>query len=267
MAGSDGKTAAAPTSSGSERGQAHRDARVDAAPKPFDPSRFDLLTFDCYGTLVDWEAGIVGAARSVCDAHGCSPSDAEVLAGFARWEHVVQGERFRRYREVLALTLVRMGESMGFRPTAREQAAFGASPGEWPAFSDTVEALERLAERFKLGIVSNVDDDLFAQTQAQRLRTKFDWVVTAEQVGSYKPAPRHFQEMAVRSGIPPERTLHVAQSLFHDIAPAASLGYATLWVNRRSRVSGGGATPPAMAQPSAEVPDMAAAAELLAAAP
>lgn len=233
----------------------------------FDPSRFDLLTFDCYGTLVDWEAGIVAAARSVCDAHGCAASDAEVLAAFARWEHVVQGERFRPYREVLARTLVRMGESMGFRPTAEEQAAFGASPGEWPAFPDTVEALGRLAERFKLGIVSNVDDDLFAQTQLRQLRTHFDWVVTAEQVGSYKPAPRHFGEMAARSGIPPRRTLHVAQSLFHDIAPAASLGYATLWVNRRSPVSGGGATPPAEARPSAEVPDMAAATELLTATP
>ena len=84
----------------------------------FDPSRFDLLTFDCYGTLVDWETGIVAAARSVCDAHGCAASDAEVLAAFASWEHVVQGERFRRYREVLARTLVRMGESMG-RTTRR----------------------------------------------------------------------------------------------------------------------------------------------------
>lgn len=231
---------------------------------PLDPNRFDLLTFDCYGTLVDWEGGIVAALRPVCDAHGCSPSDADLLAGFARFEHLVQqGGRFRRYREVLGDTLARIGESMGFRATAEEQAAFGASPGEWPAFPDTVDALRRLAKRYKLGIVSNVDDDLFAKTRREQLRTEFDWIVTAEQVGGYKPATGHFEEMAARSGIPPKRTLHIAQSLFHDIAPAASLGYATLWVNRRSRVPGSGATPPAAARPSAEVPDMATAADLL----
>ena len=245
-------------------------AKTDQAKKhqaetlPLDPGRFDLLTFDCYGTLVDWEGGIVAALRPVCDAHGRSPSDAELLAGFARFEHVVQqGDRFRRYRQVLGETLALMGESMGFRATAAERDAFGASPGEWPAFPDTVDSLRRLATRYKLGIVSNVDDDLFARTRQEQLRIEFDWIVTAEQVASYKPATRHFREMAARSGIPPERTLHVAQSLYHDIAPATSLGYATLWVNRQSRVPGSGATPPAIAQPSAEVPDMAAAAELL----
>ena len=229
-----------------------------------DPRGFDLLTFDCYGTLVDWEGGILAALRPVWDAHGCAATDAELLAGFARFEHEVQGgDRFRRYRDVLGATLTRMSESMGFRATAAEQAAFGASPGEWPAFPDTLDALRRLAKRYKLGIVSNVDDDLFARTQREQFRTEFDWIVTAEQVNSYKPAPRHFEEMAARSGIPPERTLHVAQSLFHDVAPATALGYATLWVNRRSPVRGGGATPPATARPTAEVQDMATAAELL----
>ena len=218
---------------------------------------FDLLTFDCYGTLVDWEAGIVAAVREVCPI----PGDPAILSSFGAAEHVVQAERYRSYREVLALTLERMGGALGFRPTRAQCDAFAASVGDWPAFPDTVEALRRLSRRYRLGIVSNVDDDLFARTR-ERLHTDFDWVVTAQQVGSYKPAAAHFEEMARRSGIPRERTLHIAQSLFHDIAPASALGYATVHVDRPSR-GGGGTTPPAGAQPDATVSDMASVAVLL----
>ena len=134
--------------------------------------------------------------------------------------------------------------------------------GDWPPFPDTVDALARLATRYRLGIVSNVDDDLFAET-ARRLKTDFDWIVTAQQVGGYKPAPAHFREMAMRSGIPKHRTLHVAQSLFHDIAPASALGYRTVHVDRPRRAGGAGATPPADARPDATVTDMAGVARLL----
>ena len=227
-----------------------------------EPGRFSLLTFDCYGTLVDWESGIVDATRAVCRVHGVDPFDGRLLSAFAAAEHLAQGGPYRSYRAVLADTLCRMGQALGFRPSRQEQDAFADSPGRWPVFPDTVDALGRLARRYRLGIVSNVDDDLFAQTQS-RLGTAFDWVVTAEQVRSYKPAHKHFDEMAARSGTARERTLHVAQSLFHDIAPASALGYATLWVNRPSRASGGGATPPAQARPDAQVDDMAGAARLL----
>ena len=232
-------------------------------PGRLDPDRFDLLTFDCYGTLVDWEAGIVTATASACRTHGKSPSDAAVLAAFGDAEHVVQEERYRTYREVLALTFDRMGHALGFRPTTHECESFAASVGDWPAFADTVEALQRLGARYRLGIVSNVDDDLFAETR-KKLAIDFDWVVTAQQVGSYKPAPAHFEEMVMRSRIPRDRTLHVAQSLFHDIGPAAVLGYATVHVNRPSRGGGSGATPPAQgARPDATVTDMAGVARLL----
>ncbi len=227
-----------------------------------DPGRFELLTFDCYGTLVDWEAGIIAALRSICGSRGLSPGDAAILAAFGEAEHVVQGERYRTYREVLALTLERMGSALGFRPTPAQCDAFAASVGRWPPFPDTVDSLKRLGARFRLGIVSNVDNDLFSAS-SKRLFTEFDWVVTAQQVGSYKPAPAHFEEMARRSGIARERTLHIAQSLFHDIAPASSLGYATVHVNRPSRGGGSGATPPARARADVEVGDMAAVAELL----
>lgn len=226
-----------------------------------DLGRFDLLTFDCYGTLVDWEAGIVAAVQSIRGSRG-SPADAAVLAAFGQAEHVVQGERYRTYREVLALTLERMGPPLGFQPTSAECDAFAASVGRWPLFPDTVDALQRLGTQFRLGIVSNVDDDLFAAS-GKRLGTEFDWVVTAQQVGSYKPAPAHFEEMVRRSGIPREGTLHIAQSLFHDIAPATSLGYASVHVNRPTRGGGNGATPPARVRADIEVGDMAGVAELL----
>lgn len=231
-------------------------------PQNLDPDRFDLLTFDCYGTLVDWEAGIIAAVQSASAAHGVSPTDAAILTAFGAAEHVVQAERYRTYREVLALTLDRMGHALGFRPSSTQCDAFAASVGDWPPFPDTVDALARLATRYRLGIVSNVDDDLFTRTTTH-LHTDFDWIVTAQQVGSYKPAPAHFREMAMRSGIPVNRTLHVAQSLFHDIAPASALGYATVHVNRPSRAGGSGATPPADARPDATVPDMAGVAHLL----
>ena len=227
-----------------------------------DPDRFDLLTFDCYGTLVDWEAGIIGAVNAVCVQHGTAASDAAILTAFGEAEHVVQAERYRTYRKVLALTLARMGPSLGFHPAPSQCDTFAASVGDWPPFPDTIDALHRLGARFQLGIVSNVDDDLFAAT-TERLDTDFDWVVTAQQVGSYKPATAHFEEMAMRSGISVGRTLHVAQSLFHDIGPASALGYATVHVNRPSRGSDSGATPPAVARPNTEVPDMASLADLL----
>lgn len=231
-------------------------------PGALDPDRFDLLTFDCYGTLVDWEAGIITATAPACRAHGKSFTDAAVLAAFGDAEHVVQEERYRTYREVLALTFDRMGHALGFRPTTRECESFAASVGDWPAFPDTVEALRRLGARYRLGIVSNVDDDLFAETRT-KLATDFDWVITAQQVGSYKPARAHFDEMLMRSRIPRDRTLHVAQSLFHDIGPAAALGYATVHVNRPSRGGGSGATPSAQARPDTTVTDMAGVARLL----
>ena len=235
-------------------------------PALLDPDSFDLLTFDCYGTLVDWEAGIIAAVREACAARGTTsglaPGNAAILSAFGAAEHVVQAECYRSYREVLGRTLKRMGGALGFRPTPAQCDAFAASVGDWPAFPDTVDALRRLARRYRLGIVSNVDDDLFARTR-QHLHTNFDWVVTAQQVGSYKPATAHFEEMAMRSGIPRDRTLHVAQSLFHDIAPAAALGYATVHVDRPSRGGGSGATPPADARPDVTVRDMASVAELL----
>ena len=227
-----------------------------------DADRFDLLTFDCYGTLIDWEKGIADALRAVCHNHGVVEEDEVLLAHFGAVEHTIQGGPFKSYREVLSQTLKGVGLRLGFEATDEECRAFAESVGRWPPFPDTVAALGRLAARYKLAIVSNVDDDLFSGS-AEQLEIPFDWIVTAQQVGSYKPAAGHFHEIVKRSGIQKGRILHIAQSVFHDVAPASALGFTTLWVNRRAGKGAPGATPPADARPDAEVPDMKSAADLL----
>ncbi|MDP2958159.1 MAG: haloacid dehalogenase type II [Longimicrobiales bacterium] len=228
-----------------------------------DFGRFDAVTFDCYGTLVDWERGILEALGPVLAAHGATGTGAEeLLERFGKAEAEVQAGPFRSYRAVLELVARRLGSDLGFAPTDEEAATFAASVGRWPPFSDTVAALRVLARRYRLAVVSNVDDDLFAGSAAQ-LGVRFDQVVTAQQVGSYKPAPAHFHEALRRLALPRERVLHVAQSLYHDVAPAKSLGLACVWVNRRAGRSGGGATAPARATPDLEVPDLAALARLV----
>jgi 2-haloacid dehalogenase len=132
--------------------------------------------------------------------------------------------------------------------------------GDWPAFEDSPEALARLKERYRLGVITNCDDDLFARSN-ERLGIEFDWVITAEQARGYKPGPRPFALAAERIDVPEARVLHVAQSLFHDHVPAKAAGRTTVWVDRRGR-RGGGATPPADAEPDLTVPDMRTLADL-----
>jgi len=224
-------------------------------PTMLDFDQFAYLTFDCYGTLIDWERGIVQALRPVLASHGVELSDDEMLERFGELESAAEKAPYKRYREVLATVLDGFGEAFGFTPTTDERETFGGSVEHWPAFPDSPEALKMLSQRFKLVILSNVDDDLFAFS-AKRLGVEFADVITAQQVGSYKPDLRNFQVMLERTGNQPERVLHVAQSLFHDIAPAKSLGLTTVWVNRRHDRPGFGATPPAEATPDLEVPDL-----------
>jgi 2-haloacid dehalogenase len=217
---------------------------------------FDALTFDCYGTLIDWEAGILTGLRRVLDPHAVAATDDELLEAYARAEADLEAGPYRRYREVLGEGLRRVARRHGVEPTPDEVAAFGGSVGEWPAFPDSAAALARLAKRFRLGVITNCDDDLFALSN-RRLGATFDWIVTAQQVGSYKPDPRNFEVALERIRMPQGRILHVAQSLFHDHVPARRLGLASAWIDRRSGRPGFGATPPADATPDFAVPDMA----------
>jgi len=224
-----------------------------------DLTRFDTLTFDCYGTLIDWEAGILAALRPVLAAHGvrAAAGDDDLLASHARHESRLEAGEYRPYREILRGVLEGIGADHGFTPTEAERDAFAASVGDWPAFPDTVDALRRLKARFRLVVLSNVDDDLFART-AERLGTAFDAVITAQQVGAYKPAHAHFLRAEAQLGLRKDRWLHVAQSRYHDIVPANTLGIASCLVDRRHR-----ATPGAdAARPDLVVPDLKTLAEL-----
>jgi 2-haloacid dehalogenase len=230
-------------------------------------SRFEALTFDCYGTLIDWERGLLAALEPVLRAHGRTATPEGLLEAFARHEAAAEAGPYRSYREVLGMALRGIGWDVGFEPSAPEVAAFAGSVADWPAFPDSPDALRRLAGRFRLGVVTNCDDDLFAASN-RRLGVAFEVVVTAQQARSYKPNERHFQLALDRLGLPRERVLHVAQSLYHDHVPARRIGLATVWVDRRAGRPGGGATPPAEATPDLVVPDLAAFADLaLAAAP
>jgi 2-haloacid dehalogenase len=226
-----------------------------------DFGRFAVLTFDCYGTLIDWEAGIAAGLRAVLDPRGVAVGDEDLLERFARHEAAIEAGSYAPYREVLARALRAVCADLGVEPTEAEAAAFGGSVGDWPAFADSPDALARLAARYRLAVITNCDDDLFAASN-RRLGVTFDWVITAQQVGAYKPSERNFEVAFERIGAPPERILHVAQSLFHDHVPAKRLGLATVWVDRRHDRPGSGATPPASATPDLAVPDMATLAGL-----
>ena len=231
-------------------------------PEPIEPSRYDVLTFDCYGTLIDWEAGILAALRLVLDAHGAGADDETLLATYARFEAEAEAGPYLAYRDVLARSLRGVSATLGVQPSEAEVRRFSESVGDWPAFPDSAAALARLATRFRLGIVTNCDTDLFARSNA-RLGVRFDWVITAEQLGSYKPNPRNLALAREQIGGPAERHLHVAQSLFHDHVPAHALGLTTAWINRRQGRPGSGATPPAEATPDFTFADMAGFAEAM----
>lgn len=227
-----------------------------------DFSRFQVLTFDCYGTLIDWETGIWEALRPVLERHGASLTRERALEWFGALESEAERPPYREYKTVLREVLDGLGRRAGFAPSEAECRDFALSAGDWPAFPDTPAALRALRARFRLAIVSNVDDDLFART-ALRLGVEFDWVVTAEQARSYKPSQTNFLLALDRIGLPRDRVLHVAQSLHHDIAPASALGVSTVWVNRRRGLAGPGATPAAEAKPDFEVPDLRTLAEAM----
>ena len=231
-----------------------------------DLASFDVLTFDCYGTLIDWETGILAALHRALDAParalgGAMPSDDQLLEAFARHEATIEAGRYRPYREVLGGTHEGIAADLGLAVDDEALAAFGGSVVEWPAFPDSAAALVDLVARYRLGVITNCDDDLFAASEA-RLGVRFDPVVTAQQTRRYKPNPRGFELAFERIGLPTSRILHVAQSLFHDHVTARRLGLRTVWVDRRSGRAGAGATPPAEATPDLVVPDLRTLADL-----
>ena len=220
-----------------------------------DYTRFDAVTFDCYGTLIDWERGILNALQPVLAPRGIDLTEDALLERYARHEAELEAGDYMPYRDVLGASLRGLGAELGFDVADDEASAFAEDLGAWPAFEDTAPALRRLQERFRLGVITNCDRDLFALSN-RRLGITFDWIVTAEDAGAYKPSPRPFELAFETIDVPRERILHAAQSLFHDHVPGKRLGLTTAWVDRRHDRAGFGATPVALAAPDLTVPDM-----------
>ena len=226
-----------------------------------DFSPFKILTFDCYGTLIDWESGIFSALRPILAAHGKSIPDSQLLELYGELEAQAEQGEYRSYRDVLQLVVSGFGEQLGFEPSDHEKRTLPGSLRNWLPFPDTIPALKRLKSRFKLAVISNVDDDLFSDT-AQRLQVGFDHVITAQQARCYKPGMKIFNLALKTIGHSPDQILHCAQSVYHDVVPARALGLATVWVKRPSPPAGAGAAKAAVGSPDLEVPDLATLADL-----
>ncbi|MGO9404997.1 MAG: haloacid dehalogenase type II [Terriglobales bacterium] len=227
-----------------------------------DFSRFTTISFDCYGTLIDWESGILPVLRHVLANHGQSLPDAALLELYGEFEAEVESGPYQSYRDVLQSVVRSFADRLHFEATPAEIRSLPESVPAWQPFPDTVRALRKLKKRYKLVVISNVDDDLFAETR-KHLDVDFDGVITAEQARSYKPSLNNFQMALSTLAISPDRLLHAAQSIYHDVVPARSLGISTVWVNRKSARPGIGAVRASAGRPDLEVPDLASLAESL----
>jgi len=273
---------------------------------------YKALTFDCYGTLIDWEAGLGAVLVPWAREQGLDLADEELLLAYADHEAAVEQETpAALYPDVLAAAFRRTGDGLGCPVSDEWAERLGGSVPDWPAYPDSADALARLAKHYQLiilsnvhrdgfagsnqhlqgdfaavitaedvgaykpaenhfraldatlpglGVITNCDDDLFAASN-RKLGVAFDWVVTAQQVGAYKPDERPFHAAFERVGLPRERILHVAQSLFHDHVTAKRLGLSTVWIDRRGHREGSGATPVAAASPDATFPELASFAD------
>jgi 2-haloalkanoic acid dehalogenase type II len=206
---------------------------------------FKALTFDCYGTLIDWEAGMLTALEPLAARSSPPRSREDILQAYALHEAAQQHYTpTLRYSQLLAVVYKRLAENWQSQAPWSECVAFGQSLRNWPAFEDSAAALAYLKGHYRLFILSNVDNESFAHSNA-RLGVEFDGIMTAEDIGSYKPSPRNFEYLLQRlesQGIRKEQILHVAQSLFHDHKPANEIGLASCWINRRHARAGSGAT-------------------------
>ena len=226
-----------------------------------DFSRFSAISFDCYGTLIDWESGILPTLRAVLAGHGQTLPDAALLELYGEFEAEAESGAYQRYRDVLQAVVRAFAERLHFKASSAEIRSLYESVRAWPPFPDTVRALRELQNRYRLVVISNIDDDLFAETR-KHLGVEFDGVITAEQARSYKPSLNNFQMALRKFALSPDRLLHAGQSIYHDVVPARSLGIPTVWVNRKSARPGIGAVRTSAALASEkradlEVPDLA----------
>lgn len=226
-----------------------------------DVTKFNTLTFDCYGTLIDWERGILAELRPWVDRNGHrNLDDNAILALFGTTEATCEAETpGKLYPDILAEVHRRLADQWGIKANPAEAAEFGQSVGRWPAFADSATSLQYLKRYYKLVILSNVDRASFARSN-EKLGVTFDRIITAQDVGSYKPSLRNFEhalaDLDRTFGTRKADILHTAQSIFHDVVPARTVGLATMWINRRKPVGGWGATPAPKAEGTAATPDI-----------
>ena len=224
---------------------------------------FEAVSFDCYGTLIDWEAGIAAVLSPWARSRGLLLDDEALLTAYGQHEaraEVTDPEAL--YPDILARSFTALGQQLGANVSPQDAQRLAVSVPDWPAFDDSHAALASLGRHFQLIILSNVDRESFAGSSRQ-LGVSFDSVLTAQDIGSYKPSPRNFDALlteATRRGVGEGKLLHVAQSLFHDHVPAKRAGLPTAWINRRHDRPGWGATPAPAAgvTPDWEFPSMAA---------
>lgn len=230
---------------------------------------FDALSFDCYGTLIDWEAGIAAVLAPWAASRQVNLDDEALLAEYSVHEALAESESpGEPYPGILARSMRDLGGELGAEVSDEDAERLARSVPDWPEFADSHDALTALGQRYKLVILSNVDRDSFAASR-RRLGVEFASVLTAQDVGSYKPSPRNFEALlaeARRLGVREGGLLHVAQSLFHDHVPAKRAGLPTVWINRRHDRPGWGATPAPAADvtPDWEFPSMRAFADVVA---
>jgi putative hydrolase of the HAD superfamily len=224
---------------------------------------FEALSFDCYGTLIDWEAGLGAVLNRWAVARGLPLDTEQLLTVFGRQEAIAESEHpTELYPDILARSFRALGAELGAPVNEQDAQVLAGSVPDWPAFADSHDALVRLGQRFQLIILSNVDRASFGGSQ-RRLGVMFTSVLTAEDIGSYKPSPRNFAALDAersRLGVAEGKLLHVAQSLFHDHVPAKQAGLPTVWIDRRHDRQGWGATPAPAGQitPDWKFPSMAA---------
>ncbi|HEX2307764.1 MAG TPA: haloacid dehalogenase type II [Jatrophihabitantaceae bacterium] len=207
---------------------------------------FEVLSFDCYGTLIDWETGIAAVLRPWADGHGLEMTDEQLLRAYSTHEAEAEATYpAELYPQILARSMRALGEALGVPVSDDEAESLAVSVPSWPAFPDSAQSLERLGRRCKLVILSNVDRQSFAGSN-EKLGVTFTSILTAQDIGSYKPSPRNFETLEREVdllGMARGKLLHVAQSLFHDHVPAKAAGLPTVWINRRHAKPGWGATP------------------------
>ena len=224
-----------------------------------DFTRFKALTFDCYGTFIDWEAGILKSLKMLFKSKNVSISDAEILESYAKFEHDLEHGEFKIYSKILNGVVRKFAEKYNFEVSEREADVLSKNFHLWVPFSDTGSAIRSLKRHYKMGPLTNIENKLF-DISACLLEEELDWVLTAEDIGSYKPSLSNFEYMLKylndNYGIKKNQIIHVAQSKFHDIVPAKAMGITNIWVNRKSVKPGTGVALSAQVKPDLEVPDL-----------